>query len=272
MIILVTVLISMLPHATQAAPGHDLKVMTFNIHTGIGSDGRLDLARTAAVIDGTGADVAGLQEVDVHWSARSGYADQVAELTRMTGKHAFFAPIYDLAAEPGRTERRRYGVAVLSRFPIIHAENHETTRLSTVDPEARPKPMPGFAEAVVATPGGPTHVYVTHLDYRPDPALRRTQVAETIEILDQNGRESRQLLLGDLNAGPDAPELAPLLSRMRDGWAAANGPEGGLTYPASAPVSRIDYVTSAGELRATRAEVPDSRASDHRPVLVTVTG
>jgi endonuclease/exonuclease/phosphatase family metal-dependent hydrolase len=272
MIALAAVLLALLPTAAQAAPGHDLRVLDFNIHTGIGTDGRLDLTRTAAVINGTGADVVGLQEVDVHWSARSGYADQIAELARMTGRHAFFAPIYDLDPEPGRTERRRYGVAVLSRFPIIHAENHQITRLSTVEPEPQPKPMPGFAEAVVATPGGPTHVYVTHLDYRPDPAVRRTQVAETIDILDQDRMESRQLLLGDFNAGPDAPELAPLLSRVCDGWAAANGPEGGLTYPASAPVSRIDYVTSAGELRAARAEVPDSQASDHRPVLVTVTG
>lgn len=263
--------IALLPHAAQATPGHDLDVLDFNIHTGIGTDGRLDLARTADVITRSGADVVGLQEVDVHWSARSGYADQVEQLARLTGMHAFFAPIYDLDPEPGHTERRRYGVAVLSRFPIIRAENHWITRLSTVDPEPVPKPMPGFAEAVLATPDGPTHVYATHLDYRPDPAVRRTQVGETIRILDEDPAGSRQLLLGDFNAGPDAPELAPLLARMRDGWAAANGPDGGLTYPAEAPQSRIDYVTFAGQLRATRAEVPDTRASDHRPVIVTIT-
>ncbi|MGW5645399.1 endonuclease/exonuclease/phosphatase family protein [Saccharopolyspora sp. NPDC003752] len=269
-IALAAALISLLPHTAQAAPHRGIDVLDFNIHTGIGADGRLDLARTAEVI--AGADVVGLQEVDVHWAARSGYADQVAQLARMTGMHSYFAPIYDLDPEPGRTERRRYGVALLSRFPIIGAENHEITRLSTVDPEPVPKPMPGFAEAVLATPGGPTHVYVTHLDYRPDPAVRRTQVAETIRILDQDPPHARQLLLGDFNAGPDAPELAPLLARMRDGWAAANGPGGGLTFPAPDPEKRIDYVTFAGRLRATRAEVPGTQASDHRPVLVTIAG
>ncbi len=265
-------LIALPTHGAQAAPGKDLDVLDFNIHAGIGADGRLDLARTAAAISGTGADLVGLQEVDVHWSARSGYADQVAQLSRMTGMHAFFAPIYDLDPEPGHAERRQYGVAMLSRFPIIYSENHRITRLSTMDPDPAPKPTPGFAEIVVATPGGPTHAYVTHLDYRPDPAVRRTQVDETIRILNQDRRDSRQLLLGDFNAEPGAPELAPLLARMRDGWATANGPDGGQTYPASAPRSRIDYVTSAGKLRAIRAEVPDSQASDHLPVLVTVTG
>ncbi|QIZ38043.1 metal-dependent hydrolase [Saccharopolyspora sp. ASAGF58] len=270
-IALATAVIALLPQAAQAAPGHDLDVLDFNIHTGIGTDGRLDLARTADVITRNGADVVGLQEVDVHWSARSGYADQAEQLARLTGMHAFFAPIYDLDPEPGHTERRRYGVAVLSRFPIIRTENHWITRLSTVDPAPVPKPMPGFAETVLATPGGPTHVYATHLDYRPDPAVRRTQADETIRVLDQDPPGSRQLLLGDFNADPGAPELAPLLARMRDGWAATNGPDGGLTYPASAPQNRIDYVTFAGQLRATRAEVPDTRASDHRPVVVTIT-
>lgn len=120
-------------------------------------------------------------------------------------------------------------------------------------------------------PQGPTHVYSTHLDYRPDPALRRTQVDDTIRILDKDQPGSRQLLLGDSNACPGAPELAPLPAHMRDGWAAANGPDGGLTYPASTPQNRIDYVTFAGQLRATLAEVPDTQAPDHRPVVATIT-
>ncbi|GAA0517866.1 metal-dependent hydrolase [Saccharopolyspora subtropica] len=260
-------LASLLPGSAHADPGHRFSALTFNIHAGIGVDGQLDLARTAAAITASGADVVGLQEVDVHWSARSRYADQVAELARRTGMHTFFAPIYDLDPEPGRIERRRYGVAVLSRFPMIRTENHLLTRLSTVEENPVPRPMPGFAEAVVAVPGGPVHVYVTHLDYRPDPAVRRIQVAETIDVLDQDRAGARQLLLGDFNAEPDAPELA----RVRDGWSAANGPQGGHTYPAPEPVKRIDYVTCSDALRPTRAAVLDSPASDHLPVLVVVT-
>src|SRR3954470_16432851 len=82
--------------AARAAPPGPLRVLTFNIHTGIGEDGRLDLARTAAAIHASGADIAGLQEVDVHWAARSGFADQAAELARMLDMRVFFAPIYDL--------------------------------------------------------------------------------------------------------------------------------------------------------------------------------
>ncbi|HET9139199.1 endonuclease/exonuclease/phosphatase family protein [Actinophytocola sp.] len=253
--------------AAPAVPFRPVRALTFNIHTGIGEDGRLDLARTAAVIRDSGADIAGLQEVDVHWAARSEFADQATELARMLGMRSFFAPIYDLPPLTEGAPRRQYGVAVLSRFPILRAENHPITRLSTQDPDPVPQPMPGFAEAVVLARGIPLHVYVTHLDFRPDPAVRAAQVADTLRILDQDGRRARQVLLGDFNAEPTAPELAPLFGSLRDTWP---GPDPGLTYPAAAPAKRIDYVTVSPTLRTRDPAVLASDASDHRPVRVTL--
>ncbi|AXB48470.1 metal-dependent hydrolase [Amycolatopsis albispora] len=239
-----------------AASGAALRVLTFNIHSGIGMDGRLDLARTAGVITGSRADVVGLQEVDVHWSARSGYADQAAELARRTGMELFFAPIYDKDPEPGRAERRRYGVAVLSRFPIRRAVNHTITRLSTVD--ATPLgPMPGFAEAELEVCGRVLRFFVTHLDHRPDPAVRTTQVGDMLRVLGPG------VLAGDLNAGPSAAELRPLFDKLP--------PTGvdGATFPADAPDRRLDYVLST--LAPVTTRIPVERvASDHRPVLATV--
>ncbi|RBM11684.1 metal-dependent hydrolase [Prauserella sp. PE36] len=248
-----------------------LRVLSFNVHAGTGVDGTFDLVRTAEAIRATGADVVGLQEVDVHWSERSRYTDQAAELARLTGMRVFFAPIYDLDPEPGHGQRRRYGVAVLSRHPIVAAVNHQLTRLPTVNPDPVPELAPGFAEVVVSVRGEPVHVYVTHLDHRPDPAVRATQVREMVAVLDRAPPGARQVLTGDLNAEPDAPELAPLFARVTDAWRAAPGAGEGRTYPASAPASRIDYVTFSGPLRATHASVPATTASDHRPVLAELT-
>jgi endonuclease/exonuclease/phosphatase family metal-dependent hydrolase len=247
-----------------------IRVLTFNMHTGIGEDGRLDLTRTAATIRDSGADVVGLQEVDVHWAARSEFRDQAADLAALLGMRAFFAPIYDLPPDTAGAPRRQYGVAVLSRLPILATQNHEITRLSTQDPNPVPAPAPGFAEAVVLARGGPVHVYVTHLDFRPDPAGRAMQVADTVRILDEDRRGARQVLLGDLNATPNAPELAPLLRRLSDAW---SGTDAGFTYPAAAPVKRIDFVAVSANLRVHAARVldgPGSTASDHRPVLAAL--
>lgn len=248
--------------APAGPPPVRLTVLSFNIHTGIGADGALDLSRTAAAIRGTGADVVALQEVDVHWDARSDFRDQARDLAGMLGMRVFFAPIYDLDPLTPGAPRRQYGVAVLSRFPVLHTENHEITRLSTQEPNPVPKPAPGFAEAVVLVRGVPVHVYSTHLDYRADPAVRRLQVADTLRIMaDDRGP---RVLLGDFNAEHDAPELAPLWTVLTD------AAPGGDTYPAEAPTKRIDYVTVSTGIGVRSATVPDTLASDHRPVLAKI--
>lgn len=260
--VLLLVMLSFLlttPAGATGAPPVTLRVLSFNIHTGIGTDGALDLARTAAAIRGTGADVVALQEVDVHWDARSDFRDQARDLAGMLGMRVFFAPIYDLDPLTPGAPRRQYGVAVLSRFPVPHTENHEITRLSTQEPDPVPEPAPGFAEAVVVVRGVPVHVYSTHLDYRADPAVREMQVADMLRIMSED--RGPRLLLGDFNAEHEAPALAPLWTVLTD------AAPGGATYPAGAPTKRIDFVTVSDGVRVTSATVPETLASDHRPVL-----
>lgn len=236
-----------------------LRVLSYNIRTGIGSDGVLDLERTADAILAARVDVVALQEVDVHWSDRSRFRDQARVLARLLRMRVFFAPIYDLnPLTPGKP-RRQYGVAIMSRLPLVGTENHSITRLSTVDSDPVPKPMPGFAEAVVLVGGVAVHVYSTHLDYRPDPAVRVAQVADMLRIMG----DGPTLLLGDFNAPPEAPELAPL-------WDELTAAPTGFTFPADVPVTRIDYVTVSSGLRVCQATVPPTLASDHRPVLAEV--
>lgn len=243
-----------------------LRVASYNIHAGIGSDGRFDLDRTAAAIRDLDADVVGLQEVDVHWGARSAWADEVQALADRLGMRAFCAPIYSLDPPVPGGPRREYGLGVLSAWPIVAAENHLLTRLSTVDPDPAPQPMPGFPEVVVNKLGARVHVYATHLDFRADPSVREVQVAETLDVLAADAGEAR-VLVGDFNATPDAPELAALWGMLTDAWAAAPGPGDGLTYPAVDPVKRIDYVTATDEVRVVATAVPPTVASDHLPVV-----
>ncbi|MFF2651746.1 endonuclease/exonuclease/phosphatase family protein [Streptomyces sp. NPDC058045] len=256
--------------ADTPAPGAvPLRVVSYNIHAGAGSDNVFDLDRQTEALRATDADVIGLQEVDVHWGQRSEWRDLAAELGQRLGMYVHFAPIYRLAPPAEGAPPREYGVAVLSRYRIVSAENHQITRLSTQDPNPVPAPAPGFAEAVLRVRGLPVHVYVTHLDFRGDPSVRQAQVADTRRILaedcDGRGRCPSQLLLGDFNAEPDAPELAPLWRELRD--AGPDGPNGA-TFPAEVPEKRIDFVTTSRDsVRVRAVSVPATLASDHRPVL-----
>ncbi|MFI2645217.1 endonuclease/exonuclease/phosphatase family protein [Streptomyces sp. NPDC018610] len=244
----------------RAAPPVPLRVATYNIHAGAGEDDVFDLDRTAGAIRALNADVIGLQEVDVHWGDRSGFTDEARELARRLRMRAFFAPIYDLPPAPGHTQRQRFGVAVLSRLPVVSAENHEITRLSTQSSDPVPEPAPGFAEVTVRDRGALVHIYSTHLDYRPDPSVRRTQVDDMLAVLVED--HGPKVLVGDFNAEPSAPELARLWGPLADA-----APDAGDTYPALAPVKRIDLVTVSPEVTVTRARTVDTAASDHRPVV-----
>ncbi|MDO0929040.1 endonuclease/exonuclease/phosphatase family protein [Streptomyces sp. TG1A-8] len=249
------------PAGTEpAVPPVPLRVATYNIHAGAGQDNVFDLDRTAEAIRGLDADVIGLQEVDVHWSARSDFTDEARELAGRLGMRVFFAPIYDVPPTAPGGRRQQYGVAVLSRHPVLDARNHEITRLSTQTPDPVPAPAPGFAEATVNVRGVFVHVYSTHLDYRTDPSVRRAQVDDMLDVLAEDF--GPKVLVGDFNAEPGAPELARLWGPLADA-----APNGGGTYPAVDPVKRIDVVAVSPEATVTDAYEVGTTASDHRPVV-----
>jgi endonuclease/exonuclease/phosphatase family metal-dependent hydrolase len=250
------VLLTFFAAATQP-PEASLRVMTFNIHAG-----HSDLARTADVIRTSKADIVALQEVDVHWGERSGFEDQATALSKATGMDVRFGPIYRLPGDASGAPKREFGVAILSRFPITSSRNHAITRLSTQGGQT-PQPMPGFLQVTVQSAAGAVDVFSTHLDYRPDPAVRRTQVADMLAIV--RTATNPVVLMGDLNAPPDAPELRPLFEALDDAWQGRDDVGG--TYPAAAPARRIDYVLAGRRIRVRRAQVIATDASDHLPVV-----
>jgi endonuclease/exonuclease/phosphatase family metal-dependent hydrolase len=233
--------------------------MTYNIHSGQGN-----LAATADVIRALSPDLVALQEVDVHWSDRSGFVDQAAALADLLKMQVRFAPIYQIAPVHPSDPQREFGVALLSRLPVISFANRRITRLSTQEIDPRPALMPGLLEATIDAHGTVVRVFNTHLDFRADPAVRAQQVGEILRYIESSALPT--ILLGDLNATPDAPELRPLFARLQDTWPPS--PDSGFSYPTEAPRKRIDYILVSRNFRVRTAAVPDAAASDHRPVMV----
>jgi endonuclease/exonuclease/phosphatase family metal-dependent hydrolase len=244
------------PHARgEDAPR--LRVLTYNIHHGEGTDGKLDLARIARVITDHKPDLVALQEVDVN-TQRTGNVDQAAELAKLTGLHVVFGKSIDYRGG-------QYGNAVLSRFPV---EKHAV------------HPLPGKPDAerrtaleVVVRPweGGPPLTFVgTHLDHTRDETDRFRQAEEINRLLASDAQRDATILAGDLNAVPTSETIKKLAAR----WTDAAGERGAApTVPAGNPRSRIDYVLlrPTGGWRVVEAAVPpEPVASDHRPVLAVL--
>jgi endonuclease/exonuclease/phosphatase family metal-dependent hydrolase len=238
-----------------------IRVMSYNIEYG-----HQGLDSVIAVIREQHADIVGLQEVDVHWSERSNFADQAALLAKGTGMQYRFARIYHIPNADSTKPPREFGVALLSRYPITAFTNHDITRHSTQDSTAAPAPMPGLLDVTLNINGAKVRVFDVHLDYRSDPAVRIRQVAEIIGYV--NADTVSTILTGDLNATPAAKEIQTLSQRLTDTWRDSAG--AGLTYPAKSPEKKIDYVMTTDRFCAKKAWVPEVFASDHRPIVADV--
>ena len=94
--------------------------MSYNVHHGEGSDGRIDLERIAAVIKEEKADLVALQEVD-RGVLRSGKRDLPAELAKLTGMSVFFENNFGY-------QGGEYGNAILTRLPVLSWRRTPSTR------------------------------------------------------------------------------------------------------------------------------------------------
>jgi endonuclease/exonuclease/phosphatase family metal-dependent hydrolase len=243
--------------ARAQADERELRVATFNIRHGVGLDGALDLARIAAVVERTGAEVVGLQEVDRHWSERSNFVDQATWLAQWLDMDVAFGANLDLDPPVPGAPRRQYGTAILSTYRI-----RETT--NTLLPRPLGGEQRGLLEALIKVRGIPVRVFNTHLQH--DSQVERLAQVDRIRQVLATAQES-VVLLGDLNATPDTPEIAGLTDLLVDAWVTA-GVGDGFTFDAATPHARIDYVMSSGDVVARTAAVVATDAADHLPVVV----
>jgi endonuclease/exonuclease/phosphatase family metal-dependent hydrolase len=232
-----------------------LRVLTYNIHHGEGTDGRFDLSRLAGVMKTVQPDVVALQEVD-RGTERSGGVDQLAELERLTNMHAEFGKAMDYSGGG-------YGVAVLSRWPLLIAGNHSLP--GSLDRE----PRTALTVEVRSSERGPMLQFTsTHLDQGRDPEDRLAQARYLNELL-VRGEGRPAILAGDLNSRPDT-EVMEIFEAQ---WAMAPAVDPSPTTPSGRRRSRVDHVLfrPAESWRVLESRVIDEPlASDHRPVLVVL--
>ena len=248
-------------HATRA---RDFRVLVLNMHAGADAAGHSNLDSVAALVRRVRADVVLLQEVD-SVTQRSGRVDQLAALRRRTGYHGAFGRSLDF-------QGGGYGIAVLARAPIAAAR---TVRLPVAPPQERAggsyEPRVALHAAVALGGRDTLHLLNTHLDPSRDDGYRRQEAATLVAEAARLARRAPLVLVGgDMNSTPESEvQAAVRRAGWRDLWSEC-GEGAGLTYPAEAPVKRIDYLYAIGRASCVRGEVLTSRASDHRGVLFTL--
>ncbi|RAJ93200.1 endonuclease/exonuclease/phosphatase family metal-dependent hydrolase [Larkinella arboricola] len=242
----------------QSKGPETLKVMSYNIRIASPPSkgwGYTDLPATAEVINRVKPDLVALQEVDAFTDRSGKGVDQARELGTRTGLYYHFAKAIDRS-------NGDYGVAILSRFPIIKAESY---RLSVVSghPEAEVRAV---AAVTVKTPLGKLVFLSAHLDHLSDQD-RAHQIGQLNEIL-RKYRTLPVILGADLNTTPSNPVINGLIRYLEKPCTDCEW-----TFPADRPNRTLDYLMLSKKAsrqfkRLTYATVNETYASDHLPLMM----
>lgn len=220
-----------------------LRVLTYNIHHGEGTDKVFDYERLAGVIKKLKPDIVALQEVDFGTERASG-VDQAKRLAKLCRMHYAFGQ-----AMPH--QGGQYGEAILSRFPIQKTFVHPLPYFLEREPRAA-------IEVVIEPAGiGPISFVGTHLCHQSD-ELRTLQTQRLSQLFPAE-KGGPAILAGDFNARPGSEPMNVLLT---NGWT-----------DTVAPRSVIDYVLVRACDPWVVQEViilDEPIASDHDPVLVVL--
>lgn len=252
------------PHHPARDPDLPLRVMTYNIHSCTGIDGKVRPERVARVINHFDPDLVAVQEVDAH-RPRSGHHDQsqlIAEHLRMS--HVFHAMFEE--------QKERYGIAIFSKHPFTIVKSGFLTLAA---PRWFRESRGAIWVKVEFEGRPPVHFINTHFGL--GRGERRRQAAELLgkEWLGSIPENEPVLLCGDFNSMPRSFACRLIRTRLRDAQLSLPGHKPAPTFSSLKPLLRIDHVFASHHFTIDRIEVPDTPtallASDHLPLCVELT-
>jgi len=217
-----------------------LRIASYNVHGCVGTDGKEDAARVAAVIGELGCDTVGLQEV---------FREEI--LARSTGMTL-------VRGTPHLWHDRHVGNALLTRRKVLEVRHHDFC-LPRCEPRAA-------LDADLEVDGAKVRVIVTHLGL--PPAERRYQVKKLLLLIKHTPLHEPVVVLGDIN------EWLPLGRPLRWMHALLGRSPAERSFPSRWPLFALDrvWVRPRGALVAFGAHrsALAARASDHLPVRADI--
>jgi endonuclease/exonuclease/phosphatase family metal-dependent hydrolase len=249
----------------QSASQKAIRIMTYNIHHGVGADSVFDIYRIADVITHSNADVVALQDVD-RWVDRTGKMDLMTKLADLTGMTYTFGKSMDI-------DGGEHGNGLLTRFPILE-EKLLIYRLQLSDQNY------SLMRLVLDVRGTEIVFMNTELHGDANDSLQTANVAEIVAASTEY-QNVPIILSGSVNSVPDSKSLAAIRTAFQDSWTIC-GSGDGFTFPSNTPEKRFDYIFISNRhvsadsksievsLKPAEASVPVSNASDHLPLLIVL--
>jgi endonuclease/exonuclease/phosphatase family metal-dependent hydrolase len=234
-----------------------LRIISYNIHSCVGLDGKLSPNRIARIIRGFNPDIVALQEVDIK-RQRSRGEDQSARLARELEMEVAFCCTMNRASE-------KYGHALLTRFPVEVIASG-LFRAGQEHPEPR-----GVLLAKAKWAGSELYLANTHFGLGTAECLEQMQTFLGSEWLGRVPADAPLIVCGDFNMTPASSAYGLMLDRFTD-TQLVSGRKPLATFPSPLPISRIDFVFVSKHFEVMDTKVPRNSltrvASDHLPLVV----
>ncbi len=228
------------------------RIVSYNIHSGVGRDKRQDYRRIGNFLADACADIVLLQEMDTRPSERS---------TERDIRDICAGQVFTLVKSPALEEPDGwYGNAVLSRYPVISNE--------TLDVSQEGRQPRNIQTVEVETPRGPLTVINTHKGLKK--RERRSQFALLHEYIQKRLKERPTpiVVAGDFN---EWQFFTTAFKAMND---ILTQHSLGATFPSQFPLFSLDRVWTSDDIRVLRCKkLKDQRTrifSDHLPVQVDI--
>jgi endonuclease/exonuclease/phosphatase family metal-dependent hydrolase len=237
-------------HAATSVP---LRVLSWNIQFGQGTDGITNFDRIATWLARMNPDLIALCEMPP-----DSIPTLVTALNQKTGRtwNSHFVP-----KAPGIAE----GNLILSKYSFVAVGSRYLSYTRSI------------AQATVNVGGKNINFFATHLDHTSS-SFRQTEASELLAWT--SGFAPPRIVAGDMNAGNDTPEVLSMLAAYRDGWVDALNQNTASAYPDN-PVWmntrtrrwRIDFILYTADVTAMSAKsanIPDTRDLNNTNVTVTL--
>jgi endonuclease/exonuclease/phosphatase family metal-dependent hydrolase len=233
----------------------ELTLASYNIHGGVGTDGRFDLQRVVEVLREINPDIAALQEVG-NFQNHTTAMQTPEDLPRLLGMRMAFGPNVV-------SEGRRYGNAILTRLPVLRFRNYDLS-------VARREPRGALRCDLDLGEGRPLHVFCLHLGLAPRERRAQESLLLSADILRDAVRKDPVVVCGDFNYWGNRPVTPLVRQAIHDAALLMGSPE--RTYHSRFPFFRLDRIyVDAGihpfSVRRHRSKLA-VEASDHLPLVM----
>ncbi len=225
------------------------RVITYNIHSGVGRDNRQDYKRIGQFLAASGADIVLLQEMDT----RPKHRDTAKDINDICADNVF-----RLVPSPAIREAHGwYGNAILTRFDI---RTQETLDVSQANRQPR-----NVQIVELQTEKGPFCVVNTHKGLKK--YERHAQVSMIHEYLSNRLSKTKMplLLAGDFNEWQFFSRAFSALNRLLVQHKV------GPTFPSQFPVFSLDRMWTTSDINLNKCKkiknVQKKKYSDHLPIM-----